>query len=333
MNKLIQTTLATLACLSSSLVSALPASDYWAVLVAGSKGFYNYRHQADVCHAYHLIKSQGIPEDQIIVMLYNDVAWDSENPYPGTLYNKQNGKNYYEGCKIDYHGDELTKENFFAILKGDSASLNLPSSSNSTRKVLKSNENSKVFLYFSDHGAPGHIMFPGSVIYADELNQTFRFMHANKMYDEFVVFLEACESGSMFQNMRLEDINVWALTATNATSPSYGTYCFPHDAVNDQNLYTCLGDMFSVSWMEYLEKNERLLTSQTLHKFYHQVKAMVSKSPVQHFGSLAIQEKPIASVFEPSAALSRASPFAFGSEYYEKFLSPRRLKEEERDVV
>ena len=30
-------------------------ADHWAVLVAGSKGFYNYRHQSDVCHAYHLM--------------------------------------------------------------------------------------------------------------------------------------------------------------------------------------------------------------------------------------------------------------------------------------
>lgn len=26
--------------------------DHWAVIVAGSNGFWNYRHQADVCHAY-----------------------------------------------------------------------------------------------------------------------------------------------------------------------------------------------------------------------------------------------------------------------------------------
>jgi glycosylphosphatidylinositol transamidase (GPIT) subunit GPI8 len=32
------------------------ASNHWAVLVAGSKDFWNYRHQADVCHAYHLLR-------------------------------------------------------------------------------------------------------------------------------------------------------------------------------------------------------------------------------------------------------------------------------------
>jgi legumain len=51
------------------------------------------------------------------------------------------------------------------------------------------------------------------------------------MYGELVIFLEACESGSIFQNIDLSTMNAWALTATNATAPSYGTYCYPHDVV------------------------------------------------------------------------------------------------------
>lgn len=59
-----------------------------------------------------------------------------------------------------------------AIMMGDESALNLTSGSNSTQKVLKTNQNTKLFLYFSDHGAPGHLMFPDTVIYADELNST-----------------------------------------------------------------------------------------------------------------------------------------------------------------
>jgi legumain len=81
-------------------------------------------------------------------------------------------------------------------------------------------------------------------------------MFDNEMYDEFVIFLEACESGSMFQDIDLENMNAWALTATNSTAPSYGTYCYPHDMIGDENAYTCLGDLFSVSWMEYLDQNQ-----------------------------------------------------------------------------
>lgn len=80
-------------------------------------------------------------------------------------------------------------------------------------------------------------------------------MFDNKMYNQFVIFLEACESGSIFQHINLTRINAYALTATNATNPSFGTYCYPHDMVNDEHLYTCLGDLFSVNWMDYIETN------------------------------------------------------------------------------
>jgi legumain len=123
-------------------------------------------------------------------------------------------------------------------------------------------------------------MFPDTVVFADELNDTLRFMHSNKMYSELLLFIEACESGSLFQDIDLESINALALTATNSTSPSYGTYCFPHDKVNGQNLYSCLGDMFSVAWMEYLEKNPKLLGSVTIKQLYQLLKQQTTKSEV-----------------------------------------------------
>lgn len=83
-----------------------------------------------------------------------------------------------------------------------------------------------------------------------------------------MVFIEACESGSLFQNFDLKSLNIWALTATNATGPSYGTFCFPHDKVLGQNVYSCLGDMFSVSWMDFIEQNQKQLGHKTLEFFY-----------------------------------------------------------------
>ena len=37
-------------------------ASHWAVLIAGSSGYGNYRHQADVCHAYQImIKAPPVP--------------------------------------------------------------------------------------------------------------------------------------------------------------------------------------------------------------------------------------------------------------------------------
>ena len=72
----------------ASSASAQDKKDHWAVIVAGSKGFSNYRHQADTCHAYQILKKNGVPENQIIHINYNDVANNFQNPIKGKLFNK-----------------------------------------------------------------------------------------------------------------------------------------------------------------------------------------------------------------------------------------------------
>jgi len=74
-------------------------------------------------------------------------------------------------------------------------------------------------------------------------------MHDQKMFKKMVYYLESCESGSMFVNLS-SDINVYALSAANPTESSWGTYCYPDDMINGQHVGSCLGDLFSVSWME-----------------------------------------------------------------------------------
>ena len=96
-----------------------------------------------------------------------------------------------------------------------------------TGKVLKSTSNSKVFINFADHGAPGLIAFPIGVLYADDLNDALNYMNTNQMYDELVFYLEACESGSMFENILSPDINIYATTASNSDLSSYAAYCYP----------------------------------------------------------------------------------------------------------
>lgn len=145
-------------------------------------------------------------------------------------------------------------------------------------------------MAYFDHGAPGHVMMPEEALFADTLNETIKHMFNNKQYAELVLLIEACESGSMLEYIDLQSMNAWGLTATNATNPSFGTYCYPHDKVKGEHLYTCLGDLFAVSWMEFLETNERKLPEMTIQQFYDQIyKRTQAKSMVQKFGSHQIE--------------------------------------------
>jgi legumain len=66
----------------------LVACDNWAVLVAGSNTYANYRHQSDVFHAYQILKKNGFTQDRIITFAYDDIAQNIKNPFKGKVFNK-----------------------------------------------------------------------------------------------------------------------------------------------------------------------------------------------------------------------------------------------------
>ena len=180
------------------LVLTLVCCDQWAVLVAGSNTWSNYRHQADVYHAYQVLRKSGFPEDRIITFAYDDIADSVNNPYKGKVFNKPTysdpGVDVYEGVKIDYSKADVTPENFMAVLEGDAAKVK----GKGTGRVLGSTNSDNVFIFFSDHGGPGLIAFPRSNLYATTLLSTFTKMQQNGKYKKLVFYLEV--SISLFRH-------------------------------------------------------------------------------------------------------------------------------------
>jgi legumain len=260
----------------SVLVLAASAST-WAVLIAGSNGWGNYRHQSDVFHAYQILTRNGVPKDQIITLAYDDLANYSANPYKGQIFNKPNGKDVYANVTIDYKGKDVSAANFLAVLTGDSKAAG-------GKKVLNSTANDNVFIFFSDHGAVGLVAIINSYLYADQLNTALKTMNTKKMYNKLVFYLEACESGSMFANLP-KDINIYAATASNAVESSWATYCSPNDVVNGKRIGSCLGDEFSVTWMEDTDAYD--VTNRTLDDQFNQILKNVKQSHPQKYGNLS----------------------------------------------
>ena len=62
--------------------------------------------------------------------------------------------------------------------------------------------------------------------------------------------MEACESGSVFEGIMPKDLNIYVTTASNAQENSWGTYCPGMDPSPPPEYITCLGDLYSVAWME-----------------------------------------------------------------------------------
>ncbi|CAG2117213.1 unnamed protein product, partial [Medioppia subpectinata] len=155
-------------CLLSLLylsVNSLPVNEFngknWVVLVAGSNTWGNYRHQADVYHAYQIV--------------YNGPTG-------------HNGTDVYHGVPKHYTGKEVTPENFLKVLAGDKGLKK------AGKKVLESGPNDHVFIFFDDHGSPDLVAFPDKYLYAKLLMKTLKQMHQDKKYAKLVFYIEACKS-------------------------------------------------------------------------------------------------------------------------------------------
>lgn len=246
----------------------------WAVLVAGSNGYWNYRHQADVCHAYQIFHENGYPDSNIVVMMYDDIAYNDENPFPGVILNKPGGNNLYTNVPKDYTGVDVTPENFLSVLRGD----------NSTgKKFLNSGPNDEIFIYFTDHGAAGLIAFPNDELYAHDLIKTLEYMYSENKYRTLVFYLEACESGSMFNQLLRPDINVYAVTAANPSESSYAC-CF------DSNVNAYLGDEFSVNWLYNSDSFENIV-NETLNNQFKKVRHDTKLSHVCIYGNKSMSHE------------------------------------------
>lgn len=220
-------------------------------------------------------------------MSYDDVPNAPENPYPGKLYNHPGNFSIdvNEGCVKDYTGAQVTVTHFLNVIEGNALSMIGIGSG----RVLKSGPNDHVFIYFVDHGGPGVLSFPTTYLYSHQLVEAFSKMKSKGMYNKLVFYLEACYSGSMFEDILEPSLNVYAVTAANATESSWGAYCPPNDYVDGIELDVCLGDLFSINWLQNTDNSD--LSMVTLEQQYETVEVLTNLSHVEKFGNLTIDNE------------------------------------------
>ncbi|KAL6850393.1 hypothetical protein ACP4OV_021020 [Aristida adscensionis] len=62
-------------------------------------------------------------------------------------------------------------------------------------------------------------------LYAGDFIKVLQNKHASHSYSKMVIYVEACESGSIFEGLLPEDFKIYVTTASNAIESSYATYC------------------------------------------------------------------------------------------------------------
>jgi hypothetical protein len=93
----------------------------YAVIVSTSKDFHNYRHVSNALSVYHAVRTLGIPDSRIILMLGGDVPCDPRNAECDAIYNSNaRDVNLYpsgeKGVEADYKGADVTVEALLGVI-------------------------------------------------------------------------------------------------------------------------------------------------------------------------------------------------------------------------
>ena len=168
----------------------------YAVLVQGSNGWNNYRHQADVLNVYQMLKKNGFDDGHIILVIDKALASDSRNPEPGIIRAEDGGQDLKAGSSLDYDNADLSPADISNILLGVKTGK--------TPVVLPKDAGQNVLLFWCGHGhnraANGADELAwrneeaGQGMTADLLGQTISQMQQQGIYRKMLVLTEPCFS-------------------------------------------------------------------------------------------------------------------------------------------
>lgn len=246
----------------------LPTDKKWALLVAGSEGWKNYRHQADVLQMYELLLERGFDKDHIILIMKDDIAYNENNFMQGNVHNTKDCRNLYNDS-IDYYPlDSITPNRLGDILMGNK--------SEDLRKVIEADKDDNIFIFWSGHGTLQHELNWGdkAVIQPAQMNEWLTMMEEGRGYNKIFFTVEACYSGGFASECGYHN-GVLFMTAANATEVSHVDYN-QYDQITNQYV----ANQFSRCLYSALKKNP----ATTLSDLYKTVFTNVRMSHVTIYG-------------------------------------------------
>jgi len=248
--------------------------DFQAVIVGSSRGWNNYRHQSDALAVYALLRKNGVQDDHIILMLYDDIPNLPENPIKGDVHNTLNGINLRSGARTDYTGRQVTAETFENVMLGNLTA--------DTPVVLESNTSTDVFVYIASHGTPGRTLITGSTtsLTTEEFTNLTNRMEREGKYRQIVYLVETCFSEGIARNSTAK--GMLYLTGASATEPSLG-------AVYDMGIKQWLSDEFTATFLNVIRTDPDITFRELYITTYERVTGShVRMLNTENFGNIDI---------------------------------------------
>ena len=158
-----------------------PRTGLRAFVLATTRGWDNYRHQADALAVYQRLRNAGVSDDRIVLAIADDVGSDPRNTEPGVVRQVASGPNLRAGAAIDHRIEDLGIEDVLALLRESGSS-----------------DGDDLFVFVEGHAGPRGLDWHGSptsgaVLTGSALAEAIAGAHARRV----LVAIDSCFSGAI----------------------------------------------------------------------------------------------------------------------------------------
>jgi phosphatidylinositol glycan class K len=235
-----------------------------AVILSASRFWFNYRHANNALAIYKLIKQNGIPDENIILMLADDFPTNPRNPFKNAMYYEKAGKKPYsildEFTQIDYRGDDVTVDNLRNVMLGKGGG----------DRVLHTDQDSNVLVYWTGHGGDTFFKFQDvEEIVAADIASIFQEMK----FKSLLFLADTCQAFTL--GNQITTPGVYMLGSSLKNENSYAHH-------SDSDLGLSVIERYTFQFVEFIKRQQggvvsglSLETAMVSHFDYRQQRAHV----------------------------------------------------------
>lgn len=194
-----------LSCFSSAVSEATAATsppNIHAVLVSSSRYWFNYRHAMNALGFYQVLRENGIPNSQIVLMIADEYATNPRNPFKNGMY--ANGVKpaetwYDEETELDFRGADVTVQNFYDALLGTGA-----------KSLQDTDEDSHLLVLLTGHGGDNFFKFQDEdELTSQDIANLMDELSRRKKFKKLLLIADTCQAFTLFDKVTTP--NVYAL--------------------------------------------------------------------------------------------------------------------------
>ena len=168
-----------------------------ALILNSSRYWFNYRHANNALGIYHLLKQNGIPDDNIILMLADEYAANPRNPYKNRMHaNGVTSESWYsDNSEVDYRGSDVTVQVFLDALTG------------AAPKALKTDRNSKLLIYVTGHGGDNFFKFQDEEeLTSQDIASVMDLLYEHKKFNQALFIADTCQAFTLFDKITTPNV-------------------------------------------------------------------------------------------------------------------------------